>query len=221
MADAADEACAPVESSDSVGNGIGTTPPVPRMPVEDSVLFTVVALSVSDPRIPDATEPSKPPALVVDSGVVVALAEATGELGNSLVLLLESPLRAGVDDKERGAEAFSALEVASLKDAEEVVEAVPSMIVERPTVIAPRDGDSATVELLAEEDGPVGAGSAKGCAKPVEPTCDEPSVGAVPTGRSAERVERIAVELADGDSRLSRTPPPVPTRGPVVLVLTS
>lgn len=226
VADTADEVDAPVESSESVGSGIGITPPVPRSPEEDSVVFAVGAgaLSVvSDPRMPVTTEPSKPPSLVVDSGVVFALAETTDELGRSLVLLPDSPDSAAVEDKGMGAEAFSALVVASLKEAEEVVEAVPSMTVERPTVIAPReDEESMALELLSAEDGPVGAGSVKGWAKPSEPTCDEAPVGTGLIGRSAERVVSMTVEPEVGVRGLSGTRPPVePAKGTTVSLSTA
>jgi len=75
--------------------------------------------------------------------------------------------------------------------AEEVADAVPSMMVDKPTVIAPSVDEleaSLTLELLSGELGPVGDGSAIG-AEPVLPTSGE-----------AERVETSSVELAVGET---------------------
>lgn len=119
-----------------VGTGTGRRP-VPRIPADDSVALVEAAPSedsVDVPSKPETTDPIKP-----GDSVVVALADAAWEPVRALVLLSDSPVRGAVEVKGIGAEAFSALVVASLKDADEVVEAVPSMTVERPTVMAPRE----------------------------------------------------------------------------------
>lgn len=165
----------PVESSVGVGMGIGKMP----AEVDDSVPFVVSALSedtVSVPSNSDATEPIRP-------GVAV-LSEAVNEVS--------------------GIDALSAPEVASVKAAEDVVVEEPSMIVDRPTVIAPRDGDSeASVSLALPSDKRVlvGDGSDEG-STPIVPMFE--GLSAV-----AERVEIIAVELTVGEGCSTGRPPPV------------
>ena len=86
---------------------------------------------------------------------------------------------------------FAVADEASFTAAEELADAVPSMMVDNPTVIAPRLDEpdaSDALELLSREVGPVGDGSADG-ANPVEPTSGE-----------GERVERISVSVAVGET---------------------
>lgn len=205
----------PVVSSvpvEGVGRGIGMgRPPVPRMPVEvvASVPFVVSAPSVDEPTNSDAREPIKPgfPVPVLDPDVSVLLAVTTSEVEGTTVPFSVS---GAVADKEIGIEAFSAVGVVVVNDADGVVDALPSMIVDRPTVIAPREGKSEasiSLELLSEELVPVGAGSELG-PKPVVPTFRGPFP-------DAERVEMAAVELAVGNGRSAgRRPPDAPAKGP-------
>lgn len=184
----------PVESSVGVGMGMGKMP----AEVDDSVPFVATALSedtVSVPSNSDAMDPIRPGVAVL-SGTVVGWAE---------VLLSVS----GTVNDVSGIDALSAPEVASDKAAEDVVVELPSMIVDRPTVIAPRDGDSeASVSLALPPDElvPVGDGSAEG-STPIVPMFSA----------DAERVEMIAVELAVWEGCSTGRPPPVwPTKGPRV-----
>jgi len=197
----------PVVSSVSDGLGLGKMP-VPRMPVgvAASVPFVVSAPSVDsvcEPSNSDATEPTRPGVPVPALGPVVnvLLATVSGDVDGTDVLLSVS---GAVDNDELGIEAFSDPEVASVNAAEEVVVAVPSltvdsMMVERPTVIAPRDGSpetSVSLELLSDEPVPVGAGSEEG-SRPM-----------VPMSPDTERVEMTAVGLAVGEaSSAGRRPP--------------
>jgi hypothetical protein len=203
----------PVVPSVSEGAGI-SRPPVPRRPGEVVASVPLVASAPSEesvdvPSSSDAMEPIRPgvPVPVLDTDVNVLLVAAAGEVKGMAVVFSVS----GTVDNGIGSEAFSALEVAAVKDAEGVVDAVPSIMVDRPTVIAPRDGKSealASLELFSEELVPVGEGSADG-AKPVVPTAS----------REAERVEIMAVELAVGDaSSAGRRPPDVPAKGPRIPV---
>jgi hypothetical protein len=204
---------APVVSSVLGGAGI-SRPPVPRRPGDVVVSVPFVASapweeSVDVPSNSDAMEPRGPgvPVPVLDTDVNVLLVAAAGEVKGMAVVFSVS----GTVDNGIGIEAFSALELAAVKDAEDVVDAVPSIMVDRPTVIAPRDGKLetlASLELLSEELVPVGEGSADD-AKPVVPT----------TSGEAERVGIIAVELAVGDaSSAGRRPPDAPAKGPRVSV---
>lgn len=160
-------------------------PPVPRRPPEDdSVAFVVSALSAESVDV-SRSEPTKPGAVVDDAELDAPVPETTGEVDGT-TLLCDSGVVSGI-------EPFSALVLASLNDAEDVVEAVPSMMVERPTVIAPSEDElvaSDTVDLFSSELAPVGVGSANGT-KPFEPTSEGPSA-------VAERVVRPPVELAVG-----------------------
>lgn len=181
----------PVESSVGVGMGMGKMP----AEVDDSVPFVASAPSeeaVSVPSNSDATEPIRPGVAVL-SGTVVGWAE---------VLLSVS----GAVNDDSGMVALSAPDVASVRAAEDVVVELPSIIVERPTVMAPRDGVSeASVSLALPPDEllPVGDGSAEG-STPIVPMFSA----------DAERVEIIAVELAVGEGCSTGRPPPVwPTKG--------
>lgn len=104
-------------------------PPKIPVPLDDSVALVAAALwaeSVDDPSKSDAREPTRPAVPVLDpEAAVVTPAETTGELGTIVVLFSESVVEGAVDDKETGDVAFSVIEVASLREAEEVVEAVP------------------------------------------------------------------------------------------------
>jgi hypothetical protein len=110
--------------------------------------------------------------------------------------------------------AFSGLAVASVRDVDAVVEAVPSIIVDSPTVIAPSDGDSdalLSLESLWGKSVPVGEGSTDGWS-PVLPTLERASP-------DAERVGRVAVELTVGDAASDgRLPPVAPTKGLVAVL---
>ena len=124
----------PIESSVGVGTGMGKMP----AEVDDSVPFVATALSedtVSVPSNSDAMEPVRT-GLAVLSGTVVGWAE---------VLLSVS----GTVNEVSGIDALSAPEVASVKAAEEVVVEPPSIIVDRPTVMAPKDEDSEASVSLA------------------------------------------------------------------------
>jgi hypothetical protein len=198
----------------SVCEGAGISrPPVPRRPEAVASVPLVASApseeSVDVPNSSDATEPIRPglPVPVLDTDVNVLLVAAAGEVRGMAVVFSVS----GTVDNGIGIEAFSALEVAAVKDAEEEIDAVPSIMVDRPTVIAPRDGRSealTSLELPSEELVPVGEGSAEG-AKPVVPT----------VSGEAERVEIMAVELAVGDaSSAGRRPPDAPTKGLIVSV---
>lgn len=171
----------PVESSVGVGRGIGKMP----AEVDVSVPFVATALSedaVSEPRSSDARDPTRPGVAVLSEAVV-----------DGIEVLLS--VSGAVSDS-------SAPEVASVKAAENVVVEEPSIIVDRPTVIAPRDGDSeASVSLALPPDVlvPVGAGSDEG-STPIVPMLLSPE---------AERVEIIAVELAVGEGCSTGRPPPV------------
>jgi len=143
-------------------------------------------------------EPTKPGVPVPALGLVVSvlLATVSGEVDGTDVLLSVSGT---VDDKELGMEALSVPEVASVKAAEEVVVAVPSMMVDKPTVMAPREGDaeaSVSLELSSDKAVPVGAGSEEG------------SAPMVPMSPDAERVEMMAVELAVGEANSAGRRPP-------------
>jgi hypothetical protein len=191
--------------------------PMPRMLVEvdASVPFVAAALSedaVFEPSNSDATEPSKPGVPVPALGLVVRvpLAMVSGEVDGTDVLLSASGT---VDVSELRLEALSVPEVASVKAAEEVLvaEAVPSMMVDRPTVMAPREGDaeaSISLEVFSDKPVPVGAGSEEG------------STPIVPTSPDAERVETMAVEPAVGEANSAGRRPPVwPRKGLTVPVL--
>lgn len=172
-----------VESSDGAGMRTGTAsvevdvsvPLVGSAPSEDTV---------SVPSNSDAREPTRPGVAVL-SGAVVVLSVS------------------GAVKEVSGVEALSAPEVASVKAAEDVAVELelPSIIVDRPTVIAPRDGDS---EAFVSLDGPsdarvlVGAGSDDG-RTPIVPMFASPV---------AERVEITAV-LAVGEGCSTGRPPPV------------
>lgn len=196
--DAAEEsaAVAPVAEGasvcpDCVKIGMGT-PPVPRRPDEvgDSVPFAVRALSaesVVEPSNADVRPPSRPgepvPALVPDVKVLLA------------------PVCGTVWDDASGMEALSEAPVASVRAAEEVAEAVPSMMLVKPTVIAPREDEVAapvSLVLLSKVPDAVGAGLMNG-ATPIVPTLAEPS---------AERVVRAPEEAAVGGGWSTGRRPP-------------
>ena len=103
-------------------------PPNRPVPLEDSVAFVDAALwaeSVDDPSKSDARVPIRPAVPVLDPEVaVVRPAEAAGEL-ETMVVLFSGSVEGAVEDKAIGVVAFSVTEVASLREAEEVVEAVP------------------------------------------------------------------------------------------------
>ena len=174
----------PVVSSVVIGMGMGKMPPE----VDESVPFVASALSedtVSVPSNSDAMEPIRPGVAVLSGALVDGTA----------VLLSVS----GTVNEVLGVDALSAPEVASDKAAEDVE--LPSIIVDRPTVMAPRDGDSeASVSLALPPDElvPVGAGSAEG-STPIVPILSP----------DAERVEMIAVELAVGEGCSTGRSPPV------------
>jgi hypothetical protein len=172
-----------VESSDGAGMRTGTA----SVEVDVSVPLVGSAPSeatVSVPSNSDAREPTRPGVAVL-SGAVVVLSVS------------------GAVNEVSGVEALSAPEVASVKAAEDVAVELelPSIIVDRPTVIAPRDGDS---EASVSLDGPsdvrvlVGAGSDEG-RTPIVPMFASPV---------AERVEITAV-LAVGEGCSTGRPPPV------------
>jgi len=192
----------PVIPSVADGLGLGKIP-MPRLPVEVdvSVPFVVTALSddaVFEPSNSDATEPTRPgvPVPALGPVVKVLLATVSGEVdGTDVLLSVSGP----VDDSAFGMEALSVPEVASVKAAEEVVVAVPSIMVDSPTVMAPREGDaeaSVSLELSSDKPVPVGDGSAEG---------DRPIV---PMSPDAERVEMMAVELTVGEANSAGRRPP-------------
>ena len=192
----------PVVPSVADGLGLGKIP-MPRLPVEVdvSVPFVVTALSddaVFEPSNSDATEPTRPgvPVPALGPVVKVLLATVSGEVdGTDVLLSVSGP----VDDSAFGMEALSVPEVASVKAAEEVVVAVPSIMVDSPTVMAPREGDaeaSVSLELSSDKPVPVGDGSAEG---------DRPIV---PMSPDAERVEMMAVELTVGEANSAGRRPP-------------
>lgn len=155
-------------------------PPVPRIPVEvgDSVPLAVSAPSVEPVVVPSSADviPPRRPGEPVPALVPV-------------VKVLLAPVCGTVWDEASGTEALSGLAVASVKDAVEVVEAVPSMMLVKPTVIAPRDDELEapdSLPLLSRELGAVGAGSENGAA-PLVPTLGAPL---------AERVVSMADEIS-------------------------
>lgn len=175
-----------VESPVGVVMGIGKMP----ADIDESVPLVVSAPSedmVSVPSNSDAREPRRPGVAVLSGAVVDRTA---------VVLLVP-----GAINDVSGVEALSAPEVASVKAAEDVVVELPSMIVDRPTVMAPREGDSeasVSLDLLSDVLVPVGAGSDEG-STPVVPMFASPD---------AERVEMTAA-LAVGEGCSTGRPLPV------------
>ena len=171
----------------AVVTSVGVEMGIPKMPVgaNESVAFVVDAISedtVSEPSNSDATEPMRPGVAVLPLGPLVSVLSATvSDVDGTEVLL---SVNSGIDE-------LSAPEVTSVKAAVEVGMLVLSIMVDRPTVIAPKDVDSEASVLLAlpsDKLVPVGLGSAEG------------STPIVPTLGAAERVEVTAVELAVGEA---------------------
>jgi hypothetical protein len=207
--EAVDEATA--DCSDPVGMTMGR-PPVPEMPAV--VEAAVVEAAVVDAPVDEARVESSAGAVRV--GIGRPPVPRRPAVGDAPVMPSVNPLRMGLrrppvprmppldeDPVLLVAMTPSAVPVLdpeisvpfavapSFTVAEEVADAVPSMMVDKPTVIAPRVDEleaSLTLELLSGELGAVGDGSAIG-AKPVLPTSGE-----------AERVETSSVELAVGET---------------------
>jgi hypothetical protein len=173
-----------VEASDPVGTTMGR-PPVPRMPpaeeapvdearVESSAGPVRVGIGRPPvPRRPPVGEaPVTPSVNLLTMGLRRPPVPRRPALDEDPVLLVaKTPSAVPVLDPVMSVPFAVA---ASSTVAEEVAEAVPSIMVDRPTVIAPRVGEleSSTVELLSGELGPVGDGSRIG-KKPVVPTSGE------------------------------------------------
>ena len=173
-----------VEVSDPVGTTMGRLP-VPRMPpaeeapvdkarVESSAGPVRVGIGRPPvPRRPPVGEaPVTPSVNLLTMGLrrpPVPRRPALDE--ESVLLVAKTPSAVPVLDPVMSVPFAVA---ASSTVAEGVAEAVPSIIVDRPTVIAPRvdELESPTVELLSGELGPVGDGSRIG-KKPVVPTSGE------------------------------------------------
>ena len=173
-----------VEVSDPVGTTMGR-PPVPRMPpaeeapvdkarVESSAGPVRVGIGRPPvPRRPPVGEaPVTPSVNLLTMGLrrpPVPRRPALDE--ESVLLVAKTPSAVPVLDPVMSVPFAVA---ASSTVAEGVAEAVPSIIVDRPTVIAPRvdELESPTVELLSGELGPVGDGSRIG-KKPVVPASGE------------------------------------------------
>jgi hypothetical protein len=219
--EAVDEAT--VDCSDPVGMTMGR-PPVPEMPavveaaVDDAPVNEArvessdgaVWVGIGRPPVPRRPPVGKAPVTPSVNPLIIGLRRPPvprmPPLDEDPVLLVAmTPSAVAVLDPEISVPLAVA---ASFTVAEDVADAVPSMMVDRPTVIAPRVDEleaSFTPELLSEELGPVGDGSAIG-ANPVLPTSGE-----------AERVETTSVELAVGETGWAgRRPPEVPANGPVV-----
>ena len=173
---------------DSSAGPVGTTmgrPPVPRMPpaeeapvdearVESSAGPVRVGIGRPPvPRRPPVGEaPVTPSVNLLTMGLRRPPVPRRPALDEDPVLLVaKTPSAVPVLDPVTSVPFAVA---ASSTVAEEVAEAVPSIMVDRPTVIAPRVGEleSSTVELLSGELGPVGDGSRIG-KKPVVPTSEE------------------------------------------------
>ena len=173
-----------VEVSDPVGTTMGRLP-VPRMPpaeeapvdkarVESSAGPVRVGIGRPPvPRRPPVGEaPVTPSVNLLTMGLrrpPVPRRPALDE--ESVLLVAKTPSAVPVLDPVMSVPFAVA---ASSTVAEGVAEAVPSIIVDRPTVIAPRvdELESPTVELLSGELGPVGDGSRIG-KKPVVPASGE------------------------------------------------
>jgi hypothetical protein len=173
---------------DSSAGPVGTTmgrPPVPRMPpaeeapvdearVESSAGPVRVGIGRPPvPRRPPVGEaPVTPSVNLLTMGLRRPPVPRRPALDEDPVLLVaKTPSAVPVLDPVMSVPFAVA---ASSTVAEEVAEAVPSIMVDRPTVIAPRVGEleSSTVELLSGELGPVGDGSRIG-KKLVVPTSGE------------------------------------------------
>ena len=188
----------PVPSRPPVGSrpSLPRMPPLDEAPVDDATVESSagpVRIGIGRPPVP-----RRPP---VGEAPVAPSEDAVGKRTGRPPVPRMPPL-------DEGPMTPSAVpdEVASVMEAEEVVDAVPSMIVDRPTVIAPRLDEleaSDALELLSGELGPVGEGSAIG-ANPV-----------VPTSGEAERVEITSVEPAVGETGWTGRPP-VPTGASIV-----
>jgi hypothetical protein len=176
------------ESSELVGLRMGPRmgrPPVPRMPPtdEDTVDEARVESSAGPVRVgigrppvprrpPVGEAPVTPSVNLLTMGLRRPPVPRRPALDEDPVLLVaKTPSAVPVLDPVMSVPFAVA---ASSTVAEEVAEAVPSIMVDRPTVIAPRVGEleSSTVELLSGELGPVGDGSRIG-KKPVVPTSGE------------------------------------------------
>lgn len=193
----------PVEPCESVRMGMGR-PPVPRSPPLDEAPVDEALVESSDgpvrigigrppvPRIPAVGEapvaPSDNPVRIGIARPPVPRMPAFDE--DPVLLVAMTPSAVAVVDPELTVP-FAVADEASFTVAEGLADAVPSMMVDNPTVIAPRLDEpdaSDALELLSREAGPVGDGSADG-ANPVEPTSGE-----------GERVERISVSVAVGET---------------------
>ena len=173
-----------VEVSDPVGTTMGRLP-VPRMPpaeeapvdkarVESSAGPVRVGIGRPPvPRRPPVGEaPVTPSVNLLTMGLRRPPVPRRPALDEDPVLLVaKTPSAVPVLDPVMSVPFAVA---ASSTVAEGVAEAVPSIIVDRPTVIAPRvdELESPTVELLSGELGPVGDGSRIG-KKPVVPASGE------------------------------------------------
>lgn len=211
-----------VESSDVVGATIGR-PPVPRMPpvVEAPVDETRVESSAGAVRVGIGRPPVPRRPAVGEAPVAPSVKPLRIGLrrppvprrpaldGDPVLLVAKTPSAVPVLDAEMSVPFAVAV---SSPVAEETADAVPSMMVDRPTVIAPSVGEleASTVELLSGELGTVGDGSAIG-AKPV-----------VPTLGKSDWVGRTSVELAVGETgSAGRRPPVAPTDVPGISELLS
>jgi hypothetical protein len=173
---------------DSSAGPVGTTmgrPPVPRMPPAEEAPVDEARIESSAgpvrvgigrppvPRRPPVGEaPVTPSVNLLTMGLRRPPVPRRPALDEDPVLLVaKTPSAVPVLDPVMSVPFAVA---ASSTVAEEVAEAVPSIMVDRPTVIAPRVGEleSSTVELLSGELGPVGDGSRIG-KKPVVPTSGE------------------------------------------------
>ena len=196
-------ACEPVELCEPVVVGIGrmpvpSNPPVPRRPslprrppldeapVDEATVESSagpVRIGIGRPPVPRRPPVGEAPVAPSDEPVGKRIGRPPVPRIPSLEedpMLLVAMTPSGVPD-----------EVASVTAAEDVVDAVPSIMVDRPTVIAPRLDEleaSDALELLSGELGPVGDGSAID-AKPV-----------VPTSGETEPVGRISVEPTVGET---------------------
>jgi hypothetical protein len=177
-----------VDSTDPVGLRMGLRmgkPPVPRMPPLDDAPVDearvessagAVRVGIGRPPVPRRLPVGEAPVAPSDSPVRMGLRRPPvprrPPLEEGPVLLVaKTPSAVPVLDPEMSVPFAVA---ASSAVAEEVADAEPSIMVDSPTVIAPRVGEleASTVELLSGELGPVGDGSTIG-AKPVVPTSGE------------------------------------------------
>jgi hypothetical protein len=178
---------APVDEArvDSSAGPVGTTmgrPPVPRMPpAEEAPVDEARVESSAGPvrvgmgRPPVPRRPPVGEAPVAPSPRIgfrrPPVPRRPSALDEDPVLVAKSPSAVPVLDPEMSVPFAVAV---SSTVAEDVVDAVPSMMVDKPTVMAPRVGEleASTADLLSGELGPVGDGSRIG-KKPVVPTSGE------------------------------------------------